>query len=211
MATVVMTVSLHVSAQLTAEAPSLATTGTPGASTGGGPLENAPNPVNTPTVNTNTAGGANLFSRIFRNPMMAYGFMGGDNLQRALMMPVMSRLGASNTANYYYMNGGMDKFFKVMMTDWANKMLAQSMGMNPSVSAFLTGQIFDAPDQYALTNYLFSNMMRNQNRMTSQGMATQSQGNGALPNGAASSSSSPNNVFRSFMNPMALAPLAWMM
>ena len=218
-----MAISLHVSAQLTASDPgTAATTGSTGATTaptGAGPLDSAASPTAAaPVTNSNNANGlANIFSQIFRNPMLAYGLTGGDNLHRAFMMPFMSRLGASNTANYYYMNGGMDKFFNVMMTDWANRMLAQSTGMNPRMSAFLTGQIFDAPDHYALANYLFSGMRRNQNNnmgmsRSPQTGSSQSQRSGLLPNGAASASS-PNSIFggrvNSGWNPMALVPLAW--
>ncbi|XP_076439404.1 uncharacterized protein LOC143278614 [Babylonia areolata] len=158
---------------------------TPTASLGGGLLGNVPNPASSSTNNAN-----NPMGQIFQNPMMTYGLMGGDNLRRAIMLPLLSRMGGSNTAQYYYLRGGMDKYFKVMMTDMLSNMMAKNMGLSPMLAPMLVGQMMDAPDNYALTNMLFNR--------------------GGASGASGSSGSQQGGMFSPGFNPLAFASMSMM-
>ncbi|KAL8620327.1 hypothetical protein ACOMHN_043847 [Nucella lapillus] len=177
---------------------------------GGGLLANDANPATMSTTNT-ANGKTNPMQQMFRNPLMNYGLMGGDNLRRAFMLPYLSRLGGSNTASYYYLRGGMDKYANVMMSDMISRMLAQSTGMNPMLTSMFASQLTDAPD-----NYVLNNMFLNRRGAFGGGGGSgssgnaQAQGMGLLPAGGASPFQRGASGMFSGFNPLALASLSMM-
>lgn len=166
-----------------------------GAMSGAGPLGQTILTNSLPASPTTTTNN-NMMQQLFTNPLMSLGMTGFDNMYRAMMSPYIARFG--NNAAFHFLRGGFDKMSTVMMSDMFGRMLAQSTGMNPMMTSLLSGQMFDAPDSYAMTNMLFNGMGGQQPPRISSG----------LPNGAAAASSAQSSNM--FSNPLLfMLPNLW--